>query len=207
MNKKWITLLFAPVLLLGCAQEPNPTTTRHQIDDLADEDRDGVINQRDLCSDTPSGVAVDRQGCTHWQIQEVPNVVSFFFDYDRYNEKPEHHVELDKLVALLQANPETQVTLVGDTSAEGTNAYNKVLAQHRTHTIRSLLIARGIAAERIHEQEFTQITSLTEQLKARKRRTIAVVMTREMSVKPTWNIFSSEQQLQPKSKVEVNHDL
>ncbi len=40
------------ILLMGCAETPDTTMTRHQIDDLADDDRDGVINQRDLCADT-----------------------------------------------------------------------------------------------------------------------------------------------------------
>ena len=54
--------LLSSILLMGCAETPDTTMTRHQIDDLADDDRDGVINQRDLCADTPEGVTVDIKG-------------------------------------------------------------------------------------------------------------------------------------------------
>ena len=57
---------------------------------LADDDRDGVINQRDLCADTPEGVTVDIKGCANWKIVEDVEVLSVAFDFDKYVLKPEH---------------------------------------------------------------------------------------------------------------------
>lgn len=201
---KWLPLSL--VLLTACAQEPNIETTRHQIDDLTDDDRDGVINQRDLCALTPDNVAVDRQGCTQWQIEEKANVISFFFDMDKHQETPEHQVPLEQLTQLLDAHPDASVILLGDTSPEASLAYNQALAKRRTYTIRLMFERQGIDPNRISEQEFTQVTALTQYLHARKRRAIAVVMTDVMSVKPTWTIFSSEQQLTPKSNAEVKNE-
>lgn len=35
-----------------------------QTFDLADQDRDGVINARDLCADTPIDASIDNDGCS-----------------------------------------------------------------------------------------------------------------------------------------------
>ncbi|MDL5027486.1 OmpA family protein [Vibrio gigantis] len=194
--------LLSSILLMGCAETPDTTMTRHQIDDLADNDRDGVINQRDLCADTPEGVAVDIKGCANWKIVEDVEVLSVAFDFDKYDLKPDHTAVLNELVRLLGEQPDASVTLVGDTSSEGTNVYNKALAKKRTGVIRDALIDRGVDGERIFEQEFTQITSLTQHLHKRKRRTIAVIKTESMEVNPSWNIFTSEMQLDSNSDVE-----
>ncbi|MGF1755925.1 OmpA family protein [Vibrio makurazakiensis] len=199
--KLFVTLL-APLLLAACAETPNPTVTRHQIDDLADSDQDGVINQRDLCFDTPENVSVDVEGCADWKVVEKIQVISVAFEFDKYEIKPEHDAPLTELVTLLVRHPDASVTLVGDTSSEGTNQYNKVLAQKRTGVIKAELVGRGIAAARIAEQEFTQITNLTQHLHARKRRTIAVVTFDDMEVNQAWDIFTSERNLSSSTSVE-----
>ncbi|WP_117234613.1 OmpA family protein [Vibrio maerlii] len=202
MKYKNLMLVLFSLILLGCAQEPDLNTHRHQIDDLSDDDKDGVINQRDLCFGTPDGVRVDTQGCADWEVKEQANVISFFFAMDQDKETVEHQSPLEELVTLLNDNPEASVVLIGDTSPEASLAYNQALAERRTHTIRDMLIREGIDRNRISEQEFSQITNLTSHLHKRKRRAIAVVMTDDMSVKPSWTIFSSEEVLTPGSLIE-----
>ncbi|KJY82977.1 membrane protein [Vibrio galatheae] len=204
--KKRLILSIVVLLLSACAQDPSIHTTRHQIDDLRDDDRDGVINQRDICSSTPNNVAVDRQGCTEWQIEEKANVISFFFAMDQDQETQAHQAPLSQLIKLLDQHPNASVILLGDTSSEASLEYNQALAKRRTYTIRMMLERQGIESTRISEQEFSQVTQLTQYLHARKRRTIAVVMTDVLSVKPTWNIFSSEQQLTKSNVSEVDNE-
>ncbi|EPP21477.1 outer membrane protein [Vibrio fluvialis I21563] len=81
-----------------------------------------------------------------------------------------------------------------------------MLAEKRTAVIRSLLIKHGISEHRIEEQEFSQQTSLTQHLKERKRRTIAVVRTQAKRVDQRWTIFSSDTSLTPNSKVEISNE-
>ncbi len=204
MKYRNLMLAILSVVILGCAQEPDLNTHRHQIDDLSDDDKDGVINQRDLCSGTPKGVSVDADGCADWEVNQKANVISFFFEMDQDEETSEHQSPLEELVNLLNTNLDADVVLIGDTSPEASLEYNQKLAERRTHTIRDMLIREGIDSARISEQEFTQITNLTSHLHARKRRAIAVVMTDDMSVKPTWTIFSSEAVLTPNSVVEID---
>ncbi|EKM31423.1 ompA family protein, partial [Vibrio harveyi] len=47
----------------GDEYEYMETPTANQIADLIDDDRDGVINARDLCPGTPEGSLIDNDGC------------------------------------------------------------------------------------------------------------------------------------------------
>ncbi len=201
MMKRYLMLM--PLLLLGCAETPNTQTNRHQIDDLRDQDKDGVINQRDLCSNSPANVNVDNQGCASWQIEDKPVVVAVDFDFDQSQLRADQGSKVLNLVNMLDEYPNSNVVLIGDTSSEGSDEYNKALAKRRTAAIKQALVARGVDSARISEQEFTQVTTYTEQLKKRKRRTIAVFYRPEMKVDPAWDIFTSEKRLSSASKVEA----
>lgn len=194
MRLRQIGLITLPLLCLSaCADMPDTTTTRHQMDDLRDSDQDGVINQRDVCLDTLRGAQVDEHGCASWQIFEKLDVLSVYFNFDDDHIRMDQSDSFDELLAIMNDNHEAKVILVGDTSPEGTDAYNDALAKRRTGVIKEALVLNGIAPERISEQRYSQITSLTQFLKVRKRRTIAVITKPEMTVKPAWTIFSSEQ--------------
>lgn len=196
MTKSLLSLILLPLLLAGCAQMPDTQVTRHQIDDLRDHDKDGVINQRDMCADTPTGTKVDITGCAPWEVKPKYDIQTVYFNYD------DAHIRLDQnetytlLFNLLEQKPQAKVILVGDTSPEGTDQYNKALAQRRTGVIKDALIENGIAPERISEQEFTQVTELTKHLKKRERRTIAVITSNQMELVKKWTIYSSEQSAQ-----------
>ncbi|HFQ4941211.1 TPA: OmpA family protein [Vibrio vulnificus] len=183
-----------PVLLAACAQMPDTTMTRHQIDDLRDSDKDGVINQRDICADTPLGAEVDSKGCTRWTIYQKVDIKTVYFNFDDAHIRLDQSSEFDELLALLNQGTEAKVILVGDTSPEGSDEYNQVLAKKRTSVLKEALIENGIAPERISEQEFTQETALTEKLKDRKRRTIAVITQPDMKTEAKWTIYTSEQE-------------
>ncbi|MGR5094260.1 OmpA family protein [Vibrio maritimus] len=201
MNKSIIALSL--LLLFGCAETPNTETTRHQIDDLRDQDGDGIINQRDRCLDTPAGTIVDNEGCAEWKFSNEPVVVTVNFDYDKSVIRPDQEPTVNKLARMLEETPDANVVLIGDTSSEGTNDYNRALAKRRTAAIKVAIENLGIESQRISEQEFTEVTQYTEQLKQRKRRTIAVFYHPEMSTVKEWDIFTSEKDLTSSTKVEA----
>lgn len=196
MTKSLLSLILLPLLLTGCAQMPDTQVTRHQIDDLRDHDKDGVINQRDMCADTPTGTKVDITGCAPWEVKPKYDIQTVYFNYDDAHIRLDQNETFTLLFNLLKQKPQAKVILVGDTSPEGTDAYNKALAQRRTGVIKYALIENGIAPERISEQEFTQVTELTKHLKKRERRTIAVLTSNEMAPVKKWTIYSSEQSAQ-----------
>jgi outer membrane protein OmpA-like peptidoglycan-associated protein len=60
------------------------------------------------------------------------------------------NVQLDKLARFLHEHPERSVTIEGHTDNTGSASFNQSLSQRRADTVRSRLMASGIAAERLH---------------------------------------------------------
>ena len=192
MNNKLLSLLLV-LPLSACVQMPNTQVDRYQIDDLRDSDGDGVINQRDLCDETAALTKVDVQGCAQWREQNAVERVVFEFEYDQSRLLADEQVKVKDLAQALSQSPEMNVILIGDTSSEGSLAYNTALAERRNQAVKAALITQGIAASHIESQVFTDDTQLTHLLKKRERRTIAVFSHGEFQVDQAWTIFTSDQ--------------
>ncbi|MCE2570731.1 OmpA family protein [Motilimonas eburnea] len=192
MNNKWLVgLMLLP--LVGCVQMADLQVQRYQIDDLRDQDKDGVINQRDLCRDTPTQAKVDDQGCAIWHQHREVNRLVFHFDYDKAQLKSEDLAKVAQLADWLREDSKASLTLIGDTSAEGSLEYNTALAQRRNQAIANALVATGISRERIASQVFSEQTKLTQYLKQRQRRTIAVISHGEFQAEQAWDVFANSQ--------------
>ncbi len=72
-----------------------------------------------------------------------------FFDFDKDILKEESFVELDKVVKLMQQNPNLKIELSGHTDSKGDDKYNQVLSQKRAEAVVNYLIKNGIAATRL----------------------------------------------------------
>lgn len=192
MRNKWLVgLLLLP--LAGCVQMADPQVQRYQIDDLRDQDKDGVINQRDLCQDTPLKTKVDDQGCAIWHKQKELNRLVFHFDYDQAQLKSRDLAKIAQLADWLREDNKAKLVLIGDTSSEGSLEYNTALAQRRNQAIANALVATGISRERISSQVFSEQTKLTQYLKQRQRRTIAVISHGEFQAELAWDVFADNQ--------------
>lgn len=111
------------------------------------------------------------------KIQAGEKVVlrNIFFDTDKFSLKQESVVELDRLVALLKANPELRIEISGHTDNQGGAAYNLTLSGNRAKAVYEYLISKGIAATRLDYKGYglTQPvdTNATEEGRANNRRT------------------------------------
>lgn len=74
---------------------------------------------------------------------------NIFFDFNKYDLKPESKPELDKLVQFLKDNPTLHITIKGYTDSVGTASFNLTLSQHRAEAVMQYLIAHGIQANRL----------------------------------------------------------
>jgi outer membrane protein OmpA-like peptidoglycan-associated protein len=78
---------------------------------------------------------------------EIPSDISF--DTNRADVKPEMRPILDRFAQTLQANPVTNVRIVGHTDSTGTDAINDPLSMRRAASVRDYLGAQGVASQRI----------------------------------------------------------
>ncbi|MBR2235791.1 MAG: OmpA family protein [Prevotella sp.] len=74
---------------------------------------------------------------------------NIFYDFDKATLRPESKDALDKLVALLNENPNVTIELSAHTDNRGSDQYNERLSQRRAESVVSYLIEHGIAADRL----------------------------------------------------------
>lgn len=74
---------------------------------------------------------------------------NIYFELDQYNITPVAAKELDKLVELLNDNPEIKIELSSHTDSIASREYNIGLSQRRAESSVSYLIKKGIASERL----------------------------------------------------------
>ena len=74
---------------------------------------------------------------------------NIYYDFDKWDILPESAKELDKLVALMQENPEMKVELGSHTDDRGTEPYNLKLSQSRAKSAVEYIVSKGITKSRI----------------------------------------------------------
>ena len=76
-------------------------------------------------------------------------IENIFYDFDKATLRPESTVALDKLVTLLEENPNVTIELSAHCDYKGSAEYNKRLAQRRAESVVEYLTAHGVAADRL----------------------------------------------------------
>jgi peptidoglycan-associated lipoprotein len=69
-----------------------------------------------------------------------------YFDFDKYNIKPEFEQTIKDNAAKLMADSNMHVQVEGHCDERGTNEYNLALGQRRAEAVRQALIAAGVSA-------------------------------------------------------------
>lgn len=74
---------------------------------------------------------------------------NIFYDFDKATLRPESTEALDKLIVLLNENPNVTIELSAHTDYRGAAAYNERLSQRRAESVVNYLIEHGIAKDRL----------------------------------------------------------
>lgn len=77
---------------------------------------------------------------------ELPNI---FYDFGKWDLRPESMVSLDRLVETLGDNPRVTIELMSHTDSRDTEEYNLDLSQKRAQSVVQYLIQKGIEPERL----------------------------------------------------------
>lgn len=92
-----------------------------------------------------TGVEVQREGDT-LRLQAPSNIS---FDTNRSDVRPEFMPVLNQLAASITQYPGTVIQVEGHTDSVGSASYNQTLSESRAQSVRSHLIQRGVAGNRI----------------------------------------------------------
>lgn len=186
-------LLIATIIgLSACASDPVLYGPQEQSRDLYDSDVDGVINARDNCAQTQDQAVTDNDGCP--AATNIPHadvrVIDFGFDKDTLT--PQEQVKVIELAENMKKNTQTQLYLIGDTSVEGTDEYNRKLAQRRVKTVTDILIANGVNSSRFQTETYEYPIHMPKNLAGRDTRLIAVLSIPDSTgYQKQWHLYGN----------------
>jgi peptidoglycan-associated lipoprotein len=151
---------FAGLLLLAaCESTPDETATA-----------DSGGSQTAEATQT-TGVA---PGSEEQFMAEVGDRV--FFDFDKYDLKPEAQSQLDQQAAWLKTYPQHTFVVEGHADERGTREYNLALGERRANSVKNYLVALGIDPNRIqvisYGKERPEVLGSNEAAWAQNRRAV-----------------------------------
>ena len=74
---------------------------------------------------------------------------NIYYDYDKWDIRPDAALELDKLVTILVENPKINIELGSHTDSRGKDKYNMDLSQKRAESAVAYIVSKGISQLRI----------------------------------------------------------
>ncbi len=76
-------------------------------------------------------------------------IENIYYDFNKFNIRPDAAFELNKIVRLLNTNPEIKIELGSHTDSRGSDSYNEWLSQKRAEAAVNYIISKGISNQRI----------------------------------------------------------
>lgn len=165
-----------------------------QVADQTDDDRDGVINARDLCVNTSEGALIDNDGCGFVIATEESLKLRILFANDSSKIEPIFENQIRSMADFLKRYPETSIEIQGFASQVGTPEYNLALSKRRAIAVEDELLANGISANRLsivgYGESNLEALGDDDLSHAKNRKVTATVVGFEQEVEQEWNIFS-----------------
>ncbi len=88
------------------------------------------------------------------EIGQVVRLNNVFFDFDKWDLRPESFMELNRVVKLLTENPGIEIEMSPHTDSRGSDEYNITLSENRARSVMEYILAKGIATNRITSQGY-----------------------------------------------------
>ncbi|GAA4396774.1 hypothetical protein GCM10023187_05290 [Nibrella viscosa] len=86
---------------------------------------------------------------TDLRANQTIRLDNVYFDQGSYVLRKDSHLQLDKLLNTLRANPNLKIEIGGHTDNVGDRRLNLLLSEHRAKVIANYLISKGIAESRL----------------------------------------------------------
>jgi peptidoglycan-associated lipoprotein len=157
MRLKFVSLFGAALLLAACSSTPDSANS-------------GAATGAATTSSVIPGSEQDL-------VQNVGDRV--FFDFDKYDLKPEGQQTLERQAQWLKAHPQVTVSIEGHCDPRGTREYNLALGERRATAAKNYLVALGIDPNRVetisYGKERPAVAGDDESAFAQDRRAVTVV--------------------------------
>lgn len=88
------------------------------------------------------------------EIGQIVRLNNVFFDFDKWDLRPESYIELNRVVDLLKQNPTIEIEMSAHTDSYGSDDYNYKLSDNRARSVMEYILSKGIRASRIISQGY-----------------------------------------------------
>jgi len=90
------------------------------------------------------------------EVGQVVRLNNVFFDFDKWDLRAESHLELNRVVQLLEENPAIEIEMSAHTDSYGSDEYNFKLSDNRARSVMEYIISKGISPSRIRSQGYRE---------------------------------------------------
>ncbi|MDM9632820.1 OmpA family protein [Robiginitalea aurantiaca] len=95
-------------------------------------------------------------------LAKLLQLSTIYFDFDKYDIRPDAEVELQKVMAALEKYPSLKIKANSHTDSRGPDAYNLWLSQKRAEATVNYMISKGIAADRLQAEGYGETQLLND---------------------------------------------
>lgn len=135
-----------------------------------DNDKDGILDNRDRCPDQPENIDgnEDEDGCPEERVVVTREKIEFegkvYFETNLAEIKSESTELLDAIGVAMNEHPELlKVEIQGHSDARGDDAYNLDLSTRRAAAVRSYLVNKGVAPDRVVSKGYGETRSVIDE--------------------------------------------
>jgi len=222
MPKRFFFLLTSAMALVACSSNP-PEDARYEhfgtglpqahteshpqpypVDpilrengDLNDQDKDGVINQRDDCHKDDSSTQTDTQGCAKTLSQLKTIDLDVQFETGSHKVAKKYYPSIEKLAELHKQNDTFIILIEGHTDSTGSRSGNMALSKARANAIAQVLIKTfDVSPSSLLTAGFGPDQPIssndTPAGREKNRRMIAHLLTRDRVIAKRYNVWTIE---------------
>jgi peptidoglycan-associated lipoprotein len=101
----------------------------------------GQVGSRDIVSGSSTGTA---GGMAQPDMKR-----SVYYEFDKYDVKPEYGALVESHARWLKANPKAKLVIEGNTDERGSREYNLALGQRRAESVTKMLVLLGAKPEQL----------------------------------------------------------
>lgn len=165
MNKKILaaTGLAALLMITGCSKQPNlenatqteqttQTTNENQTNEnvaAQSNTNESVNTQNAVVEEQTLSENTQTAGENQKFAKNLAEIV-VYFDFDKYNIRPDQWPKVEKLAKLIKDNPANYtVRIEGNCDEWGTEEYNYALGLKRANTVKNALIKLGVDPKKL----------------------------------------------------------
>ena len=87
-------------------------------------------------------------------LAKLLQLSTIYFDFDKYNIRPDAEIELQKVIAAMEKYPSLRIKANSHTDSRGPAAYNLWLSGKRAESTINYMISKGISSDRLTSEGF-----------------------------------------------------